>query len=425
MEYNFNTTQFREGVFTCFDVEIDWFGIDWMEDYDNKPSPVTYMIIQGEYTESGKKHIQGYVEFNKKMSGKQVKDFFDCTSITFSKRRGTPKQASDYCNYEVNQDSKHGYFHQAKIFGEMRKQGSRGDLEYVRDLIVEGNTVDQLIDTSKENSVISNLLRYGDHFRNIQRRVLQQEIDTKLKLQYTDFQFNEMQQVVLNILSRPPDKRKIHWFYDQKGASGKSTLSEYLALNYKTFQPTGGKQADILYAHNYENIIIYDLARTQSDRLDHLYTTMELFKKGSYLSTKYECVQRRFETPHVIVFSNSLPDFHAFSEDRYDIYEVKKGKINKRYIVKNAEIFERKDEPPQISQELVKHIKHAIAADEVGEGDIGRRDLSNFQFPKSPSLLPYITSGNWKSDISNDRIDCLNDNCTAKLAMSESTGPDS
>lgn len=141
--------------------------------------------------------------------------------------------------------------------------------------------------------------------------------------QYKDTSFNELQTQILDIVEQEletPDNRTVHWVYDEKGNAGKSYISKYLIAAKDTYYITGGKQQDILYAYNGQNVIIYDLARTYADNLDHIYTTIENFKNAMYLSTKYDSEMRIYNrSPVIIIMSNFTPDQTKLSSDRWNI----------------------------------------------------------------------------------------------------------
>ncbi len=65
------------------------------------PSPgIRYMVFQEEEGESGTKHIQGYVEFLENHRFRHVKFMLTGSrthGIHLERRRGTPKEAADYC----------------------------------------------------------------------------------------------------------------------------------------------------------------------------------------------------------------------------------------------------------------------------------------------------------------------------------------
>jgi hypothetical protein len=44
---------------------------------------------------------------------------------------------------------------------------------------------------------------------------------------------------------------------------------------------------DIALAYKQEPIVIFDLTRTQADKMDHVYALIEGFKNGRLLSPKY------------------------------------------------------------------------------------------------------------------------------------------
>jgi hypothetical protein len=60
---------------------------------------------------------------------------------------------------------------------------------------------------------------------------------------------------------------------------GKSWMASYLST-IGAFIVTNGKIAYIAHAYNNEKIVIFDLSRTQVDKIDHIYALMESFKNG-------------------------------------------------------------------------------------------------------------------------------------------------
>lgn len=120
-------------------------------------------------------------------------------------------------------------------------------------------------------------------------------------------------------LAATPDNRKIIWIYDIVGNSGKSYFATH--FNAKTsYYVTGGRAADIYYGYQYEAVVFFDLARMKQDIVQ--YDVMESFKNGQFYSTKYECKNVKFNTPHVVVFANFYPDTTKLSADRWDIRDI-------------------------------------------------------------------------------------------------------
>lgn len=120
-------------------------------------------------------------------------------------------------------------------------------------------------------------------------------------------------------LRQVADNRKIIWYVDYVGNTGKS----YFATHYdekRSYYITGGRSTDIYYGYQYEPVVFFDLARMKQELVQ--YDVMECFKNGQFYSTKYECKNVKFNTPHVVVFSNWYPDTTKLSADRWDIREI-------------------------------------------------------------------------------------------------------
>jgi hypothetical protein len=94
-----------------------------------------YIVMGFEVGKSGTPHLQGYVEFD------HAKTFSACKKCIGNKchienRRGSSKQASDYCK-------KDGEFYE---FGELSSQGARADLLELKSNIMSGSmTVDDVV----------------------------------------------------------------------------------------------------------------------------------------------------------------------------------------------------------------------------------------------------------------------------------------
>lgn len=86
----------------------------------------SYMVIGKEIGEQGTPHLQGYIEFAKKMRFTTVKKLIPRAHL--EERKGTQAQAADYCKED-------GDFEE---FGEMKVQGHRSDLDKVRTTALEG-----------------------------------------------------------------------------------------------------------------------------------------------------------------------------------------------------------------------------------------------------------------------------------------------
>lgn len=323
--------RFDDCCFTSFRIdEIDWWQ-DWTQvkkqaKNHKETSIVSYIVIQGELTESGRKHIQGYVQFSSRVRMTTVQDFFGDSGMHIEKRKGTEEQARFYCTKDYG--PKHGFFHDSMEFGIMKKypgKGARTDLIGLRDKIKDNQSVKSIIHNTEDNAELTSLLKYKAAFIEYERDVYSEQVKLLALEDYKNVEWKPWQKEIVDMLELPYDKidkRKVIWIFDEIGNTGKSWIAKYIKITKGCYIITGGKQADILYGYNNQPVVIYDLARTYSDNLNHIYTTIENFKNGMYLNTKFESRERIFKIPIVIVMANFLPDTKMLSKDRWDIWRV-------------------------------------------------------------------------------------------------------
>lgn len=111
------------------------------------PSPVSYVCYGVESGSRGTVHLQGYIELEKAMSLKYMKELLPKAHLEV--RRGNQKQAIDYCK-------KDGDFHEA---GVPKCQGRRTDLIAVRDVFKESASFTDAVET------LPRCLSYGKAFQ--------------------------------------------------------------------------------------------------------------------------------------------------------------------------------------------------------------------------------------------------------------------
>jgi len=138
------------------------------------------------------------------------------------------------------------------------------------------------------------------------------------------------QKSIIDLVEEEPDRRTIYWFYGTKGAEGKTSLAKSVCIRHpKRTLYLGGKAADVRYAvhqfiDNKDNYalqtVFFDYTRTQEGFIS--YEALESIKNGIFFSTKYECQQVIFNSPHVICFANYPPDTDKLSHDRMKIFNI-------------------------------------------------------------------------------------------------------
>lgn len=126
------------------------------------------------------------------------------------------------------------------------------------------------------------------------------------------------QSEVVDIVRGPADDRTIWWFWDRKGATGKSQLCRYLTVHYKARYLTNAKSGDLAFAVSpSDQIILFDFSRSIEGHIN--YSAIESIKNGLVFSPKYESGTKVFDPPHVLCFANFPPKSSALSDDRLSI----------------------------------------------------------------------------------------------------------
>lgn len=124
--------------------------------------------------------------------------------------------------------------------------------------------------------------------------------------------------------------RKIYWYWESDGNWGKSILCKYLVDCEDAFI-VQGKNNDILFGiaeyvkanGNSPKIVVLDVPRCNNNHVS--YQAIESIKNGLFYSNKYESGMCRFDSPHILVFSNQEPDYEYLSEDRWIVNELTRG----------------------------------------------------------------------------------------------------
>jgi len=95
---------------------------------------MVYLVYQREVGAEGTEHYQGYCELKKQMRLPAIKTLLGSNTIHIERRRGTAKQASDYCKKADTRKAQTEFTE----FGEMKttNQGARADLEGFKDAVM-------------------------------------------------------------------------------------------------------------------------------------------------------------------------------------------------------------------------------------------------------------------------------------------------
>lgn len=189
------------------------------------------------------------------------------------------------------------------------------------------------------------------------------------------------QRNALRIFECPADPRAIHWFWSELEHVGKSIFVEYLRAKYGATVFTQGKAADVARiiankSASQRRVFVFDIPRAGADDNGwrEIYSIMEQMNNGQMTSTKYEPKDLKFDTPHVIMFSNQPGERHKISKDRVKNYKIMQQapKDERKEMVRpvfDDDAFEMDDETERQNnknrEDAKKREEANLAADQV------------------------------------------------------------
>lgn len=184
-------------------------------------------------------------------------------------------------------------------------------------------SIEDLMEDETHQAVVA---RHMQYFRQLYDNRARAKGMKDVKAKYATAVLKPWQQSLLDVCDGDVSDRKVYWFNDVAGNTGKSWMVGYLMAHRGAVCFTNGKLADIACAYAYEPIVIFDLSRTQADKIDHVYMAIENFKNGRIFSPKYNSHTKLLAPPHVIVFANFVDDEETrknkLSEDRWVIMNM-------------------------------------------------------------------------------------------------------
>nr|AHC72255.1 master replication initiator protein [Faba bean necrotic yellows virus]AHC72263.1 master replication initiator protein [Faba bean necrotic yellows virus] len=275
--------------------------ICWCFTLNNPLSPLSlhdsmkYLVYQTEQGEAGNIHFQGYIEMKKRTSLAGMKKLIP--GAHFEKRRGTQGEARAYAMKEdtrIEGPWEYGEFIPTiedklrEVMNDMKTTGKR-PIEYIEECC---NTYDKSASTLRE-------------FRG--------ELKKKKAISTWELQRKPWMDEV-DALLQERDGRRIIWVYGPQGGEGKTSYAKHLVKTRDAFYSTGGKTADIAFAWDHQELVLFDFPRSFEEYVN--YGVIEQLKNGIIQSGKYQSVIKYSDYVEVIVFANFTPRSGMFSEDR-------------------------------------------------------------------------------------------------------------
>jgi len=259
--------------------------------------------------ESGTLHLQGFGRVDKKCRLTALKKF--CKICHFEVKKGSVQSNIEYIS-KAPLDGPHFWPSKEALLED--DQGTRTDLHAAVAAYRELGRVEAI---RQHLEVFAKYPR----FETLCRTLCEPQPVPE------DRPLREWQQAFLDYVAANDNDRSIFWVHDAKGGAGKSTLARYLMD--KGYIQLDGKVCDMAYMFDATaKGVIFDVARTKADTMDHIYQFAEKVKDGYIVSSKYESRGIKFPSKTVIIFSNFAPDHSKWSHDRLKYFCIRQHHAN-------------------------------------------------------------------------------------------------
>ena len=314
--------------------------LKWIKKERKSDNVVKYSIVN-EVGESGYKHTHILVEFDNKINSSQVKIFdFEAlhpqiekvttkihwnNTVIYHKKQSVPftniveeDKSANNSKHECNEPS----CMKCKILHEKKNNYCDEHLEEM------DKREDFGVDEIWKYSSISEALKAKAGSLNINKigqiaqamKYKPKDRRDEPKIEWRSWQ----EDLYKEVIQKCDNDRSIIWYFDEKGGSGKTVFAKHMGMYQKAFCTT---QMDAYHtatiiatsvdAGDPINLVILNLARSQESH--KIYQGLEMIKDGMVTSQKYVGQTMFFDSPHVVVFANFLPDQSKCSKDRWDI----------------------------------------------------------------------------------------------------------
>lgn len=325
----------RKFVFTISNYDED--NVNYLKDLPNIQEKVIVLAFGKEVAPTtGTPHLQGYIRVkdpmrftgvqallvnNGKVAWTDVARATEQSNILY-----TQKGSQSHEEWEDKHETGENFGKDADSFVFNRKEKKKSTYELCMENIIDGD--DLMTITRKYPELMfkhrQNIKAIIDSVKNDNEKLKLMELSKFITLK--EWQ-QEIYDYCLDIPSLTSDKaRKVTWIYDDVGKNGKTVLADKLVLCRGAVKFTNAASKDIICAYNGEPIILFDLERTQEDKIN--YQVMESVLDPILFSPKYTSeIKYRASGAILLVFANFLPKLNALSMDRWRILKLDDNKI--------------------------------------------------------------------------------------------------
>lgn len=288
------------------------------------PSKADYLIYGMEIAPTTQTpHLQGYIEFKTPLALTTVKSRLDPVLKQKSPVHvfmcfGTMEENITYCSKD-QRVTEYGTPHSGggregrngwsvlREFIEANPDMSIISKHYPEESIKYFHGISALIDVCTQN------IKKDELLRSMESRPLR-----------------AWQNKLVDELTHDPDDRKVIWYYDPIGNTGKTWMCKYLYAHGDVAYFTNGKASDIAHAYKGERVVVFDFSRSNEEWIN--YQSIETTKNGMMFSGKYNSTTKCYSCPWVVCMANFKPKLDALSMDRWDIRTINPDDIQITYV---------------------------------------------------------------------------------------------
>lgn len=253
-----------------------------------------YLVYQLESGESGTEHLQGFIQLLRKKTLGGVKRLLGFDTMHLEKRRGTAKQAADYCKKDDSRKDGPWEFGQLRTVG-----GNRVDYEGFKQACMDGRSWDELEDEFA--SLVASREKWA---RRCFERVRTER--AKATYQMAPIVLRPWQGALLDMLRDEPVHRRVYWIWSAATGTGKTTFFEYVGQAMPVCTLYSFKLDHALYRYQGERIVLFQLTKDEEIHKGVKHT-LEVFSDiGQKTAMMYEC-PTKFVYAHVCVCANVPP----------------------------------------------------------------------------------------------------------------------
>lgn len=264
--------------------------------FESSADIISYAIWSLEEGENGTPHIQGYIKFTSKYVFNTVKRVVGVRAHVETSH-GSEEANYEYISHTGKHANKPGLLDGPWTIGSRNNHGKRNDLSLLREAVKGIRKFDELYDRDDIAMVLARHTQYAQKLYTLERNKRMEKIT-----------FPELycwQYGILFYLNQPWKTREIFWIWSSLSGTGKSSFGQYVSTRYDTLIAEG-EYKDILYAYSDQDVIWFDISRTEQLSSNLLATLEKLSNGGLQMSTKYQSCQKHVYAK-ILVTSNRAP----------------------------------------------------------------------------------------------------------------------